>query len=496
LFFLSSSVTVWPSDIPAYNVLNPIFGSELPNLLEFPDSSQITFTADYSPLLIELKDSSQDNYNTRVQTVNSQLSIYKHFSKCSFFGTCIYSDFSGIVRDDALDYSFGNVRHNADIVSGFLFHARQLSLGAAIGRMIAEKLEREHWSTITDSFTEYLLKSPWQVSCAARYTLNNFSLYSELFSGPVHSSITTLSNKESGSYRNFPIYLLKRNIRAGISGEFPSLRFNLDFIANTYKAADMISTSNAMPQDIAINAYQGLGKLHLKTQFTDSLFFRIDATIAGGAISSYNFSRDRLTTFESNSLRIRTFNISCGMKLPLKFSTGLACTIADLNLPTGFLRLSSFSSWSIFNPMDYHFNNATLSYFELGAYGNRKIHLKAVDLLPEISLSYIKVDGSFTYTHKEVVVLFPVYVDPIRKELVNSHILMITPALTVNFHIGKMGIGSSLVQKLPIELKPEKSSNDNVEETENSTKNNSRYFGGTTFSIRMTRYLKGATGSR
>jgi hypothetical protein len=45
-------------------------------------------------------------------------------------------------------------------------------------------------------------------------------------------------------------------------------------------------------------------------------------------------------------------------------------------------------------------------------------------------------------------------------------------------------------------LKPEKSSNDNVEETENSTKNNSRYFGGTTFSIRMTRYLKGATGSR
>jgi hypothetical protein len=497
LFFLSSTVTAWSADVPAYNVLKPIFTPELPSLLDLPDSSQITFTADYSPLLIELKDSSQDNYNTRIQKVNSQLGIYKHFSKCSFFGTCIYSDFSGIVRDDALDYSFGNVHHNADIVSGFLFQARQLSLGAAIGRMIAEKLEREHWSTVTDSFAEYFLKSPWQATCAARYTLNNFSFYSELFSGPVHCSITKLSNKGSGSYRNFPIYLLKRHIKAGIIGEFPSLMFNLDFKANTYRTADMITTLNEMPQEIAINAYQGLGKLHLKMPFTDSLSFRIDASIAGGAVASYNFSRDRLTMFESDSLRIRNISLSCGMLLPLNFSAGLACTFADLRLPSGYLRLSSFSSWSIFNPIDYHFNNATLSYFELGAYVKRKIYLKSViDLFPEMTLSYIKVDGSYTYTHKEVVVLFPIYVDPISKVFVNSHILMITPALNVNFHVGKISIGGSLEQKLPFELKPGQSPDDNVKESENGPKNNPRYFGGTTFSIKMTRYLKSSTNNR
>jgi hypothetical protein len=73
---------------------------------------------------------------------------------------------------------------------------------------------------------------------------------------------------------------------------------------------------------------------------------------------------------------------------------------------------------------------------------------------------------------------------------------MITPALNVNFHVGKISIGGSLEQKLPFELKPGQSPDDNVKESENGPKNNPRYFGGTTFSIKMTRYLKSSTNNR
>jgi hypothetical protein len=488
LFFLSISRSITAAEFPSYRAYQSAIASDVPDLHNLPDSSQVILSTEYNPILFELKDSANDTYNTRIHSSISNIGFFRHSGRYDFFVTGRYSGFSGTLRDDKLAYEIGNRRHNGDVVSGLSYHTNRILLSGAIGRVFAESVKREHWSTVTDSTGEYLSKSPWLVACEAKLALKNISLSAGATSGPVHSSITKIVNRESGSYRNFPVYLLKRNLQAGIEGAFPLVHFDVDFGLDIFRTADMITTSNAMPQDIAINAYKVQGTLWSKTGFTDSLFCNVNGDLAGGAVASYNFSRQRMTMFESGSLMIRSGNVLCGMRLPRGFTLGAAAARVHLIMTDGYLRLSAFSNWSVFKPMDYRFSDASLAYSELGLFGNRRMQFKSVDFCPEIACSYVKVHGECVYERKEIVVLFPVYVDPVKETFLNSKFLLITPDLRGGIHLGKFDICGSLSQKIPIELKNRgKSGTDGDAGSGRSGK--SRFYGGSKLSVSVIRYF-------
>jgi hypothetical protein len=488
LFLTIINSLVWASEFPAYSTYKSTVASDLSDLLEFPDSSQITVSTEYNPILFEMNDSSGENYDTRIHSVDSKFGVFRRGIRYDYFVTGRYSGFSGILRDDNLAYEIENRRNNGEIVGGLSYHTNQFSLSGAIGRVFAESVKKEHWSTVTDSTDEYLPKSPWLVACAAKLALKNISLSAGVSSGPVHSSISKIVNRESGSYRNFPVYLLKRNLQAGIEGTFPLVHFDVDFGLDVFRTADMVTTSNAMPQDIAINAYDVQGKLWFKTRFTDSLFCNVHGDVAGGAVASYNFSRQRMTMFEADSLMIRSGDVLCGLRLPRGFTLGAAAARVHLTMPAGYLRLSAFSNWSVFKPMDYRFSDASLAYSEMGFFGNRRMQFKSVDFCPEITCSYVKVHGECVYERKEIVVLFPVYVDPGKETFINSKFLLITPDLRAGVHLGKFDIRGSLSQKIPIELKDRgKSGGDG--DAGSSASGRSRFYGGCRLLVSILRYF-------
>jgi hypothetical protein len=482
LFFLGSDHPVWSAEFPSYSSYKSTPVSDVPDLLDLPDTSQIIASSEYDPILFELKDSASDTYNTRVHSSNSQIGFFRHDPRYDFFIIGRYSGFSGKLHDDNFAYAIENNQQNGEIISGLSYHTNRLSLSGAIGRMFAESVKREHWSTITDSAGEYLSKSPWLVACAAKVVLKSISLHVGAFSGPVHSSISKIVNSESGSYRHFPVYLLKRNLQAGIEGTFPWTHFNIDIGFDILRTADMITTSNAMPQDIEVNTYKVQGKLWLKTLLTDSLFLNVNYSIAGGAIASYNFSRERMTMFESSVMKIRNGNVLAGLSLPRGFIAGIAAARAHLTMLSGYLRLSAFSNWSVFRPMDYRFSDASVAYTEMGLFGNRTMQYKSFDLCPEITFSYIRAKGECIYEQKKIVVMFPVYGDTVQETFINSRILCITPDLKAGIHLSKIDINCSLSQKIPIELKKRAAPNDNGE-AGSSTSGKSRFYGGSTLSV-------------
>jgi hypothetical protein len=488
LFFFLYCRPIKAAEFPSYKAYRSTVISDVPDLHKLPDSSQVTVSTEYNPVLFEFKDTSADNYNTRIQSVDSKVGFFWHGERYDFFATGSYSGFSGALRDDNIAYEIENCRYNGLIVGGLTYHTNRLSLSGEIGRVFAESVKRELWSTVTDSTGVYLSKSPWLVACAAKLVLKNISLSAGASSGPVHSSISKIVNRESGSYRNFPVYLLKRNLQAGIEGAFPSVHFDVDFGFDVFRTADMITTSNTMPQDIAINAYNVQGKLWLKTRFTDSLFCDVNGGIAGGAVASYNFNRDRMTMFESDSLMIRSGNVLCGMSLPRGFTLGAAASRVHLTMPAGYLRLSAFSNWSVFKPMDYRFSDASLMYTEMGLFGNREIKFKSVDLCPEIACSYVKVQGECIYERKDIVVLFPVYVDPVKETFINGKYLLITPELKAGVHLGKCDIRGSLSQRIPIELKERRKSGNGGDDS-GSRSRKSRFYGGGRLLVSVVRYF-------
>ncbi|HEX2956915.1 MAG TPA: hypothetical protein VHO70_08780 [Chitinispirillaceae bacterium] len=487
-FFLSPDTTLRAAEFSLYSSCKSIATTEFPDLLNHPDSSQVIVATEYKPILFELRDSTKDNYNTHIHSVTPKLGIYLHKNRFDFFAECTYSGFSGMLRDDEMAYSFEYEQHSGNIVSGFLFRVNNFTLGAGIGRMVAESLESEHRSTVTDSTGEYMSKSPWLVACAGKIALGSVALSAGVFAGPVHCSISKIVNRESDSYRNFPVYLLKRNLRAGIEGAFPRVHFSVDLGFDVFRTADMITVSNAMPQDIEVNAYKVQGMLWMKTSFTDSLFFNTSGSVAGGTVASYNFSRERMTMLESDSLMIRSGNVLCGMKLPLGLTAGIAATRAHCTMPSGYLRLSAFSNWSVFKPMDYRFSDVSVAYSEMGLFGNRTMQYKSVNFCPEIALSYIKVNGECIYERKKIVVMFPVYGDTVQGTFINSRILCITPDLKAGIHIGKINIRGSLSQKLPIELKKREESNSS-RGTGSSTVRKKRFYGGSTLAVCVIRYF-------
>lgn len=451
-FFLFSCIISYSQNLPANSSLKDIFFYQPVNLLELPDSTQIHFSDNYDPLLSEKPRSSQDNFNSLINSNDMQMSCFLNTSQIKYHLSCSYSDFFAAYRDEYQKYSFQNQRKEWDPSIGILYSGGEVSYGFGIGRHLADYMHIEHLSEISDDPLKYITHGPWQFSLATSLRIKHSDLHLSMFSGPVHSSLSKLITIDGNSYRSFPISLLKRTADIGVNLNVKQFSSKTDVTLTNYENIDLLIAPNSMPQDIEIARYGLSHEGTLKSALSDSLFWKLSGNIAGGWIASYNFDRDRLTVFKANSIRSSNFSALIGLRLPRKLTSGISGNIYELSCPTGFLKLSGFSAWSVFNPIDYRFTDVKMKYYEMGIFLNRKFSRSWIDVTPNMYVSYVKTWMSLNYAHKEIIVLFPVYVKPESLNVFNNQFLFLTPSLVATVHAGQFDITASILQRMPISI--------------------------------------------
>ena len=480
-FFIFTYIPVFSQNIPAYSSLKDLLVYQPVNLLDIPDSSQIDVTYNYDPLLSEKQRSSQDNYNSLINSTDMQLLCLLTTSQFKYYLACSYSDFFIAYRDDYQKYSFQNGRREWDPSTGVFYTRGRFSSGFGIGRHLPSDMHREHLTEVTDDPLQYVTHGPWQFSLATTLRFKHSDVHLSLFSGPIHSSLSKVITNDGNSYRSFPISLLRRSAELGVNSKGQTFSLKTAFSISNFENVDLLTIANSMPQNIEISDYGVTHKGVWKSPLSDSLFWKLSGNITGGWMASYNFDRNRYTFFKADSILSKKISALVGLRLPCKINTGVSGTFSTLSCPKGFLNLSAFSAWSVFNPLDYRFSDAKVNYFESGIFFDRQFSRPVFNWTPHISLSYIKTRMSLNYTHKEIIVLLPVYVKGESLEVFDNQILLLMPSLAITVHAGKIDVIASVLQRIP--LFGNSGYSKKADSPDDEAKKSASFTGGTSLSI-------------
>lgn len=449
--------------------------------MELPDSTQIHLSDNYDPLLSEKPESTQDNYNSLVNSNKIQLSCFLNTSKAKYHLSCSYSDFFAAYRDESQKYSFQNQRKEWDPSVGILYSFGQVSYGFGIGRHLADYMHIEHISDISDDPLKYITHGPWQFSLATKLHTKHSDLSLSMFSGLIHSSLSKLITTDGNSYRAFPVSLLEQTADIGVNVNGQKFFTKTAVSINNFENTDFEKTPNGMPLELEITRYGLSHEGALKSALSDSLFWKLSGNVAGGWIVSYNFERD-IKFFKADSIRSANLSTLIGLRLPGKLISGISSSIYKFSSPTGFLKLSGFTAWSVFNPLDYRFTDAKMKYYETAIFVNRKFSRDWVNFTPNVSISYVKTWMFVNYTHKEVVVLLPVYVNPESLKVFDNQYLLLAPSLAITVHTGQFDIAASILQRIPFLIKSDNFKNSD-DPGDDDTQKRASFTGGTLLSV-------------
>jgi len=443
----------------------------------------------FTPLLSEIKTTSSDNYNSHILLNNGRSSILWCNNRMRYLLSYSFTDFNAAFRDDDERYSFDNVQQQHTLHASTFFTFYNSGIGLLLGRHFSKDLDIEHRYEITDAFGKYITEGTWIYSFAAEHTINRTHLALTLFSGPVYSSVSRMITRSSGSFRTFPISLIDRTCDLTLSHRVNLLFVSTKFQFTSWHNADLLETSNSMPQDVELQHYRLFHTGNVSVPFSDSLFWKINGSLTGGWIASYNFDRSRFTFFKADSVRIKTISALCGLTFSKKSSAELSGNFTTFSSPEGILRLSALSAWSVFSPLDYKYTDVNGDYSEVGIHLHRSIPMRTVSFVPSLSCSYVKTAMDLTYSEKEIIVLIPVYVNTVRVEPVHKRFLIFTPEIATNATVGHYEFQLKATQLLPIELRKQKTSPDSESAGGSENKGSHRFLGGTSLSLFVNYYF-------
>jgi hypothetical protein len=449
-FFLSPAVSAPVRESSLLQVFSPLFVEEPYALAEYTDSSFLRLRSTFNPLYSE-KDRATDGSRRTISAATNGYSAewFSHLNRVQYFLSYSHDAGSATYRDSVESYGWIFRQKEWNLTAGTAYRYRNLQFGFALGRHWPQQMEREHLYEIRDNMKKYLARGPWRYSLDAEMLFSAVTARLSLFSGPIHSSVTKLNTTDETSYRSFPLSLIRHRADAGIAVQSGPADVSFTFEIDYYENGNLQTVRNSMPQDIAISNYRMMHHGRSALPFTDSLGWYLSGAIAGGWVASYNFDRDRFTFFKSEKMRLNTLFSGIGIKLPVSLTAGMFQSLVKGTSPTGFLKLSALSAWSVFQPLDYRYTNAYLHYRETGGFIRRDWRLSHCEFTPRINLSYIEAHATAAYSHKEIVVLFPVYVDTVSEELLNTQLLLLEPSLSVSVRLYRIHLRGTIAQMLP-----------------------------------------------
>ncbi len=453
-FFLYAAEQLSAQDVRLFREFTPLFTHTPLQLTDLPDSSLLRLHSTFNPLYSEKDRATHgDRRTVGISTRGYSVDWFSRFRQVNYYLSCNRNAATATYRDTSEDYGCTYRSVGWNLAAGATYRNGNLLFGFGLGRHWPERMEQEHLYEIRDDVTTYITRGPWQFTLDTKWFFSRATTRLSLFSGPIHSSVSKLITSDEMKFRSFPLTLILHRADGGFDFYTGTTSAATTFGIDYFENADLQTVHNSMPQDIAISNFRLDHSGYTKVPFTDSLGWNLSGSLAGGWVASYNFERNRFTFFKADEIRLRNLSVGIGTKLPAALTAGIFHTSLKGNSPTGFLKLSALSAWSIFRPLDYQYTNAELRYHETGGFINRKCTLSFLEVTPQLALSYFTAHATATYSHKEIVVLLPVYIDTVAKDFFDIRLLLLEPALRVSSRLGRIQFYGTISQKLPFPFK-------------------------------------------
>ena len=404
--------------------------------------SQIHIHDQFSPILYN-KSTSQ-KYTALTQIINNIGDLEYFFSMGKIDALISLSHYYFNANYRSSPYLIKNIQDFRNFTIGATGRFNSFSLGLHIGNHAPQTALLKQYSVRIQSDHQ------WQFSCNANVQFPAFNCGISLFNGPVYSSITSISNIDQTGFRTFPLCINQRTLSGKIQLTLNRFKPSISASLSSFSTTQIFITDNQMPSEISFNTYKisidGFGSPF----FTDSLFWSLQLNNIGGWYAIYNFIKDRFTFFKADSFVSALVKFSGGLKLPFHMIINSDISFYDLNGPSGFLKLSTFSNWSIFQPVDYKYHNLSIKYFQSGFETARLFSHRKLFFLPSFYSSYFNTKMFWEYSQKKVVVLFPVYSEFKEYTAWNLNGLLFRPSFTWIFRTGPISLSCEASQFIPI----------------------------------------------
>lgn len=401
----------------------------------------------YSPLIKEKKRSDNDNFNSFLDIMNGGARIQWGNEKLRSRTSYKYNKYEGAVRIDSTRYSTCSYMKSHRLETSLWLAARQLNTGILLGAIFPDDSEMKLKTFKKKRFSVLGNLYP---GLYANAMLSPFTFRVNLEKQPLITGTTKLiKNSRTESYRTFPLVLC--SYRAGTGADFKAenIILSLDFSADAIRSNPENELKSSMPVDLGMNLYRVSHSVTTALK-RSNLFWSTEAILGGGLCEVYTKNTDGMNFFLADSIRLRTVNVSCGIKDSIKFGFKGHGSLFSLHSPTGFLNLAPFSEWTIFQPVNYRFYNASFLYSDIGCTSSKAFIYNNYTFILELGIRYFTLSGECGIKKRETVILFPRYEDLGKKQLMDVNGLFFTPRISVPLKIFTTNFSLELDGVIPV----------------------------------------------
>jgi len=452
----------------------------------FAESSSVNAQSSYQ-LLAQIK--STDSSGTEHRTSIDRFDIATDLTRVSNYGgvqfslnysRCTFETTRPTEKQGDMRISLEQPMTTA-LLSAWTSPSLPIAAGLTVGKAIGSTLTRDTSTTMT-SLSPITTAYGIPLFLKGELRLNHRVLCGSLSleQSPTAVAVPNLTMERSENFRTFPYSILKRSSIAavGVHGEKRSLTVGSGIIR--LEPSEYTTGENSLPLHLSV-AYN-------ETFFTGSfkaLSSHVTYRQGKGALECYDsksetnrFIRFETIPFNHLSGRVNLQKNSFGVEL---FGERFRASLSE----NGYIDFYPFSSWTLFRPYAYRYQNGTIAFQNGGISLEKKLTWNEKNQT-EITLrtSYATASGSIDRAKKKIVVMIPMYVEDTT--LTTGTQSFILGDITVNHRIQlrTSELALSARQLLPIPLHTSETTA-STSTTSGKSHPDDRTYGGLTLSMTL-----------
>ncbi len=223
-----------------------------------------------------------------------------------------------------------------------------------------------------------------------------------------HASVNKITQLSNDNFRSMPLAAAAREFSLGAQRRWPRITAGLAAELQMLESDRLMVSDNSLPNDMdmVMRTITTDGSVEMGKACADwQAWYRS----GGGYLAGYS---DRFNYLLVDSASARTVGGIAHLHLPLQIHTGVFGEYWKAEAPTGFIHMSPFSAWTIFDPVKYRLHDMRLRAYEAGAMMRRPFSLGSHNqLIPDVSFSYVKARARLERDERQLVVWIPIYVN-------------------------------------------------------------------------------------
>jgi len=423
------------NDLTTKSVISEFFLDNSHYIL--PDSNRLLdFSFSYSPFLKEKRRSDNDRFNSFLNFMDFSGKLTISNKRVNSITTYNYESYCGAVRVDNADYGSYSSQKVHKISSLLWYSLKHLNLGIQLGSIIPTN---SRISMRDNSITGHLKSGLLLLGVMGNIEYKKLKILLYADKMPLHYGYTSfIKNQQPDKYRTFPVHFTDHTIGSSAELITGPITNRADIAIAKVKNDSNAVSKMQMPVELNLNTYS----LNYQGKSSCNLVWSMDLFAGGGWCCSYSNSFDELRYFLADTLRIKSFFTSFGLKDSMHHSLLLEGGVMIVQSPFGNLDFAPFSQWTAFYPSNYRFYDCRLFYSEAGFTVSKLFKINSFCLNLQLGTKIYSTSGKSYLKKKEIIVLFPYYKDIGEKKFWNEKGILFLPQIDVP--TGSKGIDCKL----------------------------------------------------